>query len=137
MALNTSETSHFLSDYTVLYRRRQSVVFAKHAGRRNPADYRGGGQLHGFPEHLYLSLYLLATVFVLTASTLFCEISGSHAMKITVFRDVAPCSFVGVDRRFRGAYCLYHNRRDVGESAYICNVGLLQQDYTALHPRRL
>jgi hypothetical protein len=29
-------------------------------------------------------------------------------MKLTVFRDVAPCSLVEVYRRFRGAYCLHH-----------------------------
>jgi hypothetical protein len=28
-------------------------------------------------------------------------------MKMTVFWDVAPCSLAEVDRRFRGAYCLY------------------------------
>jgi hypothetical protein len=27
---------------------------------------------------------------------------------LTVFWDVAPCSLVETDRRFRGAYCLYH-----------------------------
>jgi hypothetical protein len=31
-------------------------------------------------------------------------------MKITVFWDVAPCSLVEVDRRFRGAYFLHHQR---------------------------
>jgi hypothetical protein len=29
-------------------------------------------------------------------------------MKITVFRVVALCSLVEVDRRFRGTYCLHH-----------------------------
>jgi hypothetical protein len=29
-------------------------------------------------------------------------------MKFGVILDVAPCSRVEVDRRFRGAYCLYH-----------------------------
>jgi hypothetical protein len=29
-------------------------------------------------------------------------------MKFRVFWDVAPCSHVEVDRRFRGAYCLHH-----------------------------
>jgi hypothetical protein len=29
-------------------------------------------------------------------------------MKTTVFSDVAPCSLVGTDRCFRGAYCLHH-----------------------------
>jgi hypothetical protein len=51
--------------------------------------------------------------------------------------DVAPCSHVEVDRRFRGAYCLYHHRPDDGSSTHLCNVGKLQRDYTALHPRKL
>jgi hypothetical protein len=29
-------------------------------------------------------------------------------MKFRVFLDVAPCSNVEVDRRFRGAYCLHY-----------------------------
>jgi hypothetical protein len=29
-------------------------------------------------------------------------------MKLRVFWDIAPCSHVEVDRRFRGAYCLHH-----------------------------
>jgi hypothetical protein len=29
-------------------------------------------------------------------------------MKVTVLWDVASCSFVEIDRRFRGAYCLHH-----------------------------
>jgi hypothetical protein len=28
--------------------------------------------------------------------------------KMTVFWDIAPCSLVKVDRRFRGVYCLHH-----------------------------
>jgi hypothetical protein len=27
---------------------------------------------------------------------------------MSVFWDIAPCRLVGVDRRFRGSYCLYH-----------------------------
>jgi hypothetical protein len=29
-------------------------------------------------------------------------------LKFRVFWDVAPCSHVEMDRRFRGAYCLHH-----------------------------
>jgi hypothetical protein len=29
-------------------------------------------------------------------------------MKMTAYWDIAPCSLVEVDRRFRGAYSLYH-----------------------------
>jgi hypothetical protein len=39
-------------------------------------------------------------------------------VKFRVFWDVAPCSHVEVDRRFRGAYCLREGD-DVGWSAYI------------------
>jgi hypothetical protein len=52
-------------------------------------------------------------------------------MKFSVFWDVAPCS-LGVDRRFRGAYCLH---RPDGGITNLWNLGLLW-DYTALHPRR-
>jgi hypothetical protein len=40
----------------------------------------------------------------------YCEISGSHGgdYEVRVFWDIAPCSHVEVDRRFRGAYCLHH-----------------------------
>jgi hypothetical protein len=45
------------------------------------------------------------------------------------FWDMAQCSFVEVDRRFRGAHCL-HLR-------HIINVGILQRDYIAPYPRKL
>jgi hypothetical protein len=32
---------------------------------------------------------------------------------MSIFWDVAPCSLVEIDRRFRGAYCLHH-QGDVG-----------------------
>jgi hypothetical protein len=34
-------------------------------------------------------------------------------MKFRVVWDVAPCSLVGVDRRFGGAYCLHHQDDDL------------------------
>jgi hypothetical protein len=42
-----------------------------------------------------------------------------RSLKFRVFCDVAPCSLVGVDRRFRGAYCLSHQSRDDGGSTHI------------------
>jgi hypothetical protein len=33
-------------------------------------------------------------------------------VKMAVFWDAAPCSLIEVDRRFRGAYCLYHQSYD-------------------------
>jgi hypothetical protein len=61
-------------------------------------------------------------------------------LKFRVFFDVAPCSHVEVDRRFRGAYCLHHqgdDGPDDGGSTHLWNVGPLQRNYTALHSRRL
>jgi hypothetical protein len=39
-------------------------------------------------------------------------------MKVTVFRDDAPCSLVEVYRSFRGVYCLHHQ----GDVKLIANV---------------
>jgi hypothetical protein len=64
------------------------------------------------------------------------QVLTAARMKIRAFWDVAPCS-LGVDRRFKGAYCIHHHRPDVGGSTDRCNVGLLQRYYTALHLRRL
>jgi hypothetical protein len=36
--------------------------------------------------------------------------------KVTVFRDVAPCSLLEIDRSFRGAYCLHHQGDESHES---------------------
>jgi hypothetical protein len=38
--------------------------------------------------------------------------------KMTVFWDVAPCSLVQIDRRFRGAYCLLHQGDKLSETGY-------------------
>jgi hypothetical protein len=40
------------------------------------------------------------------------EVLTKMSMKIAVFWDVAPCSLVGTDRRFRGAYCFHHQDDD-------------------------
>jgi hypothetical protein len=53
------------------------------------------------------------------------------SMKIRAFWGVSPCS-LGVDRRFRGAYC-----PDDGGGTHLSNVGIFQQDYATLRPRRL
>jgi len=49
------------------------------------------------------------------------------------FWDIAPCSLVGVDWRFRGAYCLHH--RPDGGSPRFWNVCLLLWDYSTLYLR--
>jgi hypothetical protein len=36
------------------------------------------------------------------------QVLTAASMKIGALWDIAPCSLVGVDRRFRGAYCLNH-----------------------------
>jgi hypothetical protein len=69
-------------------------------------------------------------------------VSGSHGgeYEVRVFWDLAPCSHIEVDWRFRGAHCLHHQSDDSpddGGSTHLWNVGQLQCDYTALHPRRL
>jgi len=53
------------------------------------------------------------------------------SMQIRAFWDIAPCSVVVVDRRFRGAYCLYYQGYDPW------NIGLLQRDFTVRYPVRL
>jgi len=45
---------------------------------------------------------------VLTAST----------RKMTAFWDIVPCSLVGADRRFRGAYCLMIERWSAPTALY-------------------
>jgi hypothetical protein len=54
-------------------------------------------------------------------------------MKMTVFRDVAPCSLAEIDWLFRGAYCLHS---DDGGSTHLWNTGQFLWDYTMQHPRR-
>jgi hypothetical protein len=51
------------------------------------------------------------------------------------FWDTPPCRLVGVDRCFRGAYCLHH-QGDYEGNTHLWNVGILR-DYTALYPRRI
>jgi hypothetical protein len=40
------------------------------------------------------------------------QVLTAASMKFRVFRDVAPCGYVEVDRSFRGAYCLHHQGDD-------------------------
>jgi hypothetical protein len=67
------------------------------------------------------------------------QLLTAASMKFRVFWDVAPCSQVDVDRRFRGAYYLHHgdDRHDDGGSTHPWNVGQHLLDYKAVHPRRL
>jgi hypothetical protein len=56
------------------------------------------------------------------------ELSGSHGDEYEdgFCWDVAPCSLVKVDRRFRGAYCLH--RLDDGGSKYLWKDGQFLSD---------
>jgi hypothetical protein len=38
---------------------------------------------------------------------------SSVSLKMAVFWDVAPCSLVDIDRRFRAAYYLHHQGVDI------------------------
>jgi hypothetical protein len=53
-------------------------------------------------ETIRINTLKLVTFQVLTAAS----------MRFRVLWDVAPCSYVEVHRRFRGAYCLYHQGDD-------------------------
>jgi hypothetical protein len=58
---------------------------------------------------------------------------SSASMKFRVFWDVAPCSKVDVDRRFRGAHCLHHQGVLMMEVALIsetsANINLTTRRY--------
>jgi hypothetical protein len=55
------------------------------------------------------------------------KVLTATSMKMTVFSDVAPCSLVDTDRRFRDAYCLHH--QGIADRS-------IYPEYTAQHPRR-
>jgi hypothetical protein len=62
-------------------------------------------------------------------------------MKMAAFWDVAPCSLVEVDRRFRDAHCLHHQMSDSSpwwwrQYAPLKRRAILR-DYTAQYSRRL
>jgi hypothetical protein len=59
---------------------------------------------------------------------------NESVIKMTVFWDVAPFNMIDVYSCFIGAYCLYPP--DDGGTKRLQNVGKLQLDYTAQHPRR-
>jgi hypothetical protein len=67
--------------------------------------------------------------------------SNKFQLKMRVFWDIAPRSLVGVDRHFRGAFCLHHQgvefqlfeRLDSGNFSYsffyeICYLSILLSD---------
>jgi hypothetical protein len=58
-----------------------------------------------------------------TNNTVIFQVLTVVLMKITAFWDIASCSLVEIDRRFRGAYCLW-------------KVGQFLPDYKTKHPKR-
>jgi succinate dehydrogenase/fumarate reductase cytochrome b subunit len=56
------------------------------------------------------------------------QVLTAACMKMTVFWDVAPCSLVETDKRFRGACCLHHQVN--GGRKHLWNVGILLPDFT-------
>jgi hypothetical protein len=36
------------------------------------------------------------------------QVSTEESLKLIAFWDIAPCSLVAIDRRFKGEYCLHH-----------------------------
>jgi hypothetical protein len=54
------------------------------------------------PGHIYTHFSKILGHFVRF------QVLTAASMKIRAFWDVAPCSLIGVDRRFRGLYCLHH-----------------------------
>jgi hypothetical protein len=66
-----------------------------------PAVLTGFG---GFPRCLgWVSTFTQT----MTASVRFLVLTVT-SMKMRAFRDIEPCTLVEVERRFKGAYCLYH-----------------------------
>jgi hypothetical protein len=67
-----------------------------------------------------------------------CDISGSHALSITmtVLCDGVQCISAEIDRRFRGAYCFHRLLDDTGSKLF-WNVCLFQRDHMTLYPRKL
>jgi hypothetical protein len=59
------------------------------------------------------------------------QVLTAASKKLTTFSDIAPCSLVEVDWRFRG------HRSDVGGSKHIWNVSPLLRDHTAHYHTRL
>jgi hypothetical protein len=63
------------------------------------------------------------------------QVLTAASIKMRTFWDIAPYNFVGVEGRFRGAYCLHHYHPDYRGSTHLWNVGLLRK-YVALYPQR-
>jgi hypothetical protein len=56
--------------------------------------------------------------------------------KMPVFWDVAPCSLVEINRRFRSTCFLHHHHPQWWRHKHLWNVGQFLPDYTEQHLRR-
>jgi hypothetical protein len=69
--------------------------------------------------------------------TVYYECCITMQISMSVFWDVAPCSVVDINRRFRGAYCsIIRAMSNIEGSKFFWNVGQYLPDYTVHHPRR-
>jgi hypothetical protein len=59
----------------------------------------------------------------------------NYKLKLTAFRDIAPCRPVEADRHSRDPYCPAN--QDEGGSEHLSNVRQHLRDYTAHYPRRM
>jgi hypothetical protein len=91
------------------------VVWSKHVAQHDKTVNRGQWYVK-VTEHNMKELNNNVCYFILISSggwhVLQKEAKILRHVKFRVFWDVAPCSHVEVDRRFRGAYCLHHRRRE-------------------------
>jgi hypothetical protein len=62
----------------------------------------------------HILFWSLKSCFIILSVQVFMVAS----MKITSFGDVVPCSVIGVDQRFKDAYCLHHQGDD-GSSMFL------------------
>jgi hypothetical protein len=68
-----------------------------------------GGKFFDYLSALLVSQEGLYSMELVTYfDTVIFQILTAASMKMTVFWNVAPCSLVEIDRRFRDSYCLHH-----------------------------
>jgi hypothetical protein len=87
------------------------------------------------PNSLPHQCYVIRTSPEVSVYVVRSQVLTAASMKMTAFWDIALCSLVEVDRRFRGAYWLHPHIIDDGGSKRLWNVGQILLEYTAQHPR--
>jgi hypothetical protein len=72
------------------------------------------------------------SLFVLNTGVHFMrfQVVTAASLKMTDFWDIALCSLIGVDRRFRGAYLLRHQATPTGRRRSISQKALILFWYT-------